>query len=207
MSRSRARLAADWFAKLRQNAVTNVVEHIDVTDVSDTALHSGSSLNAATLTGALPAIDGSALTGIEGVPAGVVIYQAANTAPTGFIKANGASLSTTTYANLFAAIGYTFGGSGSSFNVPDLRGEFLRGWDDGRGADSGRSFGSFQSDGFKSHTHRIYGGKSSNWFNVYSRSGNWGNERYFTSNQTNSLSTGGADTRPRNRALLACIKI
>lgn len=68
MSRSRARLAADWFAKLRQNAVTNVVEHIDVTDVSDTALHSGSPLNAATLTGALPAIDGSALTGIEGVP-------------------------------------------------------------------------------------------------------------------------------------------
>ena len=207
MSRSRARLAADWFAKLRQNAVTNVVEHIDVTDVSDTALHSGSSLNAATLTGALPAIDGSALTGIEGVPAGVVIYQAANTAPTGFIKANGASLSTTTYANLFAAIGYTFGGSGSSFNVPDLRGEFIRGWDDGRGVDSGRSFGSFQSDAFKSHTHRIYGGKANNWFNVYSRSGNWGNERYFTSNQTNSLSTGGADTRPRNRALLACIKI
>ena len=33
MSRSRARLAADWFAKLRQNAVTNAVEHIDVTDV------------------------------------------------------------------------------------------------------------------------------------------------------------------------------
>ena len=34
MSRSRARLAADWFAKLRQNAATNAVEHIDVTDVS-----------------------------------------------------------------------------------------------------------------------------------------------------------------------------
>jgi hypothetical protein len=73
MSRSRARLAADWFAKLRQNAVTNVVEHIDVTDVSDdvtvvsgTALHSGSPLNAANLTGALPAIDGSALTGVGG---------------------------------------------------------------------------------------------------------------------------------------------
>jgi len=73
MSRSRARLAADWFAKLRQNAVTNAVEHIDVTDVSEdvtavsgTALHSGSPLNAANLTGALPAIDGSALTGVGG---------------------------------------------------------------------------------------------------------------------------------------------
>ena len=75
MSRSRARLAADWFAKLRQNAVTNAVEHIDVTDVvsdvttvSNTALHSGSSLNAANLTGALPALDGSALTGISTTP-------------------------------------------------------------------------------------------------------------------------------------------
>jgi hypothetical protein len=71
MSRSRARLAADWFAKLRQNEVTNEVEHTNVTDVvadvttvSNTALHSGSPLNAANLTGALPAIDGSALTGV-----------------------------------------------------------------------------------------------------------------------------------------------
>lgn len=64
MSRSRARLAADWFAKLRENDVTNVVEHTNVTDVAATALHSGSPLNAANLTGALPAIDGSALTGV-----------------------------------------------------------------------------------------------------------------------------------------------
>jgi len=71
MSRSRSRLAADWFSKLRQNAVTNEVEHTNVTDVaadvttvSNTALHSGSSLNAANLTGTLPAIDGSALTGV-----------------------------------------------------------------------------------------------------------------------------------------------
>jgi len=42
MSRSRARLAADWFAKLRQNAVTNVVEHTDVTDVSDSVVDFGS---------------------------------------------------------------------------------------------------------------------------------------------------------------------
>ena len=73
MSRSRARLAADWFAKLRQNVVTNEVEHTNVTDVvadvttvSNTALNSGSPLNAANLTGTLPAIDGSALTGVGG---------------------------------------------------------------------------------------------------------------------------------------------
>jgi microcystin-dependent protein len=144
--------------------------------------------------------DGSALTGIAGTPAGAVIYHAANTPPTGFIKANGASLSTTTYANLFAAIGYTFGGSGSSFNVPDLRGEFLRGWDDSRGVDSGRSFGSAQADELKAHTHTYIKSNNSGGF-----SGHYGWYAAFASN-INTSSTGGSETRPRNIALLACIK-
>ena len=82
MSRSRARLAADWFAKLRQNAVTNVVEHTDVTDVSDdvtdvsgTALHSGSPLNAANLTGVLTGVGGSTTAGAVGTYALVIDYQ------------------------------------------------------------------------------------------------------------------------------------
>jgi microcystin-dependent protein len=61
------------------------------------------------------------------VPPGTLIFHCANSAPSGFIKANGASLSTTTYATLFAAIGYTFGGSGGSFNVPNLRNRFAVG--------------------------------------------------------------------------------
>ena len=69
----------------------------------------------------------------DGTPTGAVIYSAGSSAPTGFLKANGASISTSTYADLFAVIGYTYGGSGGSFNVPDLRGEFVRGWDDSRG--------------------------------------------------------------------------
>jgi microcystin-dependent protein len=151
--------------------------------------------------------DGSNLTGIDaGAPAGSIIYHAGSSAPSGYIKANGASLSTSTYSALFSAIGYTYGGSGGSFNVPDLRGEFIRGWDDGRGVDSGRSFGSFQSDDFGSHSHTAYGGFSSSWFAVYARSGNWGNERFITSNSYSTTSTGAADTRPRNRAMLACIK-
>lgn len=79
-------------------------------------------------------------------PAGSVMAFAANTAPGGYLKANGAAVSRTTYARLFAAIGTTFGaGNGSTtFNLPDLRGEFIRGWDDGRGADTGRVFGSAQ---------------------------------------------------------------
>ena len=75
------------------------------------------------------------------VPAGTIIYHAANTPPTNFLKADGAAVSRTTYAALFTAIGTTFGvGDGTTtFNVPDLRGEFMRGWDDSRGIDNGLS--------------------------------------------------------------------
>jgi microcystin-dependent protein len=55
-----------------------------------------------------------------------VQFYAADTAPAGWVKANGAALSRTTYAELFAAIGTTFGaGNGSTtFNLPYMRGEF-----------------------------------------------------------------------------------
>ena len=58
---------------------------------------------------------------------------------------------------MFAIIGTTHGeGDGSStFNVPDLRGEFVRGWDDSRGVDSGRSFGSSQSSQNLQHNHGV----------------------------------------------------
>ena len=85
-------------------------------------------------------------TGIASLPAGSVIYVAQSTPPSGYLKANGAAISRTAYAALFAAIGTTFGAGdgGTTFNLPDLRGEFLRGWDDSRGIDSGRAFGSLQ---------------------------------------------------------------
>ena len=56
MSRSRARLAADWFAKLRQNAVTNAVEHIDVTDVSADVVTNAYSETVFAVTGTTPAL-------------------------------------------------------------------------------------------------------------------------------------------------------
>ena len=157
--------------------------------------------------------DGSGLTGLGGgVPAGSVIYHAANTAPTGFLKANGAAVSRSTYSDLFTAIGTTFGaGDGSStFNVPDLRGEFMRGWDDSRGIDSSRSFGSAQTDEFEAHYHRMMStggnanaGATSYPFGVAYNSYH-GTGAY---NARNSETVGGAaETRPRNIALLACIK-
>ena len=146
-----------------------------------------------------------------GVPAGAVIYHAANTAPTGFLKANGAAVSRTTYTALFAAIGTTFGvGDGAStFNVPDLRGEFLRGWDDSRGIDSGRSFSSAQTDDLKAHDHTQRPATSAGrHFHIYSYSGGtWPSERDGNViGGANTGSTGGSETRPRNISLLACIK-
>jgi len=91
----------------------------------------------------------------EAAPPGVISYTAASSAPTGWIKANGAAVSRATYAALFAAIGTDYGtGDGSTtFNVPDLRGYHIRSLDDGRGVDSGRVRGSIQADQNKSHNH------------------------------------------------------
>ena len=82
-----------------------------------------------------------------GLPAGCIVSSAARTPPDGYLPCNGAAISRTAYADLFTAIGTAFGaGDGSkTFNVPDLRGEFPRGWDNGRGVDGGRVLGSSQS--------------------------------------------------------------
>lgn len=89
------------------------------------------------------------------VPAGAVMAFAMAAAPSGWLKANGAEVSRTTYAALFAAIGTTFGsGNGTTtFKLPELRGEFLRALDDGRGVDTGRALGSAQADDNKAHLH------------------------------------------------------
>ena len=91
----------------------------------------------------------------EAAPPGVISYTAASSAPTGWLKANGAAVSRTTYAKLFAAIGADYGaGDGSTtFNLPDMRGYHIRSLDDGRGVDSGRVRGSIQADQNKSHNH------------------------------------------------------
>lgn len=80
------------------------------------------------------------------VTAGDIKVSAVNAAPTGWLICDGAAISRTTYAGLFSAIGTTYGaGNGTTtFNVPDLRGEFVRGFDGGRGVDPSRVFGSSQ---------------------------------------------------------------
>ena len=149
------------------------------------------------------------------VPAGAVNFFAMSTAPAGYLKANGANVNRTTYAALFAAIGTTFGaGDGSTtFAVPDLRGEFPRGWDDGRGIDSGRAIGTAQAQAFLSHTHSFHpayflgsgaAGFDGNAITGNSVQGGYGNFAAIPSQTTGAA--GGTETRPRNIALLACIK-
>jgi microcystin-dependent protein len=92
---------------------------------------------------------------VAGVPTSAVFCVAVATVPTGYLECNGNAVSRTTYAALFAIIGTNYGtGNGSStFNLPDLRGEFIRGFDNGRGVDSGRSIASSQGSQNASHNH------------------------------------------------------
>lgn len=74
----------------------------------------------------------------------------------GWLECDGSALSRTKYAALFAKIGTTYGsGDGSTtFNLPDMRGYFPRGWNStGSGPDPGRTFGSTQTSANLSHTH------------------------------------------------------
>lgn len=110
------------------------------------------------------------------IPVGSVFTFAMQNPPTGFLVCNGAALSTTTYSRLYAAIGNTYGGDGKTFNLPDLRGQFVRGWDNGRGLDPSRAFGSNQGDAYRVHYHgmTIYNNHthSMNGYNAHTHSMN-----------------------------------
>lgn len=117
------------------------------------------------------------------VPVGTILSYGGTTAPDGFLICNGASISRAGYPALFAAIGTAFGTVDSNnFNIPDLRGRFVRGLDtnavgsevdpdrddsvdsgvDGKryalyfGGNKGQNVGSYQKDAFMSHTHGFY---------------------------------------------------
>ncbi|WP_208442322.1 phage tail protein [Bartonella raoultii] len=91
-------------------------------------------------------------------PAGFIGTFAMQAIPSGWLLCDGSAYSRSFYSDLFAAIGTTWGsGDGlRTFNVPDLRGMFLRGFDDGRNIDRGRSFASVQQDLIQSHHHEAH---------------------------------------------------
>lgn len=94
---------------------------------------------------------------------GMTASFAMNSAPTGWLIADGSAVSRTTYARLFSRIGTIYGtGNGSTtFNLPDMRGVVPRGFDRGRGFDPGRVFGSYQADSVKTIDLRFYGRQGS----------------------------------------------
>lgn len=160
----------------------------------------------------------------KGIPVGTVMYYASSTSPIGWLKCDGSLVSKNAFPQLFAKIGYTYGGSGNDFRLPDLRGEFLRGWDDTRGVDPSRQFGSWQKGtlvsgyddndaggdvGFLPNGNFNYG---SDYMNNSILSSVYGVSRilwqpgsrvqYPLDYHNSWLSI----TRPRNVAMLACIK-
>ena len=155
----------------------------------------------------------------SGTPSGSVIAFVGITAPAGWMICNGSELDRTTYNGLFNIIGTSYGdGNGSTtFNIPDLRGIFLRGADNGSGNDpnaitrtsfnggnSGDNVGSYQSDELKSHNHGLVGRSSV---------GGGGNYPSVTSGGVSNISiphvstNGGSETRPKNISVNYIIKL
>jgi microcystin-dependent protein len=155
-----------------------------------------------------------------GVPVGTEALWPTNTPPTGWLQENGASLSRTgTYAALFAVIGTTYGtANGSSFNLPDSRGRFIRVWANGSALDpnagsrtipatagatmtAGDNVGTNQAEDFLSHRHNVPGAIAS----VGTGTGGanrltYDNGDFFTGY------VGGSETRPVNTYRMMIIK-
>jgi microcystin-dependent protein len=141
-------------------------------------------------------------------PPGMIMAYGAQSCPAGWLNADGSALSRSTYPALFAAIGGGWGGGDGSttFNVPDLRGYFLRGQDGGAGRDPGRDFASAQGDSVGPHQHAVpmaTATAGSGTTNVFA---------YPLTGGTPSITTVGQDpvslgeTRPKNVAVWYCIK-
>ena len=138
-----------------------------------------------------------------GVPSGTVVAFAGSTAPSEWLLCNGAAVSRSTYSNLLAAIGTTYGsGDGSTtFNLPDLRGVFIRGLNTGIiGHDPNRALGSYQEDEFKSHTHFSRGNEDLGSLPGIAAITDYVNDRQ------ESTPSGGLETRPKNVAMNYIIK-
>jgi len=151
-------------------------------------------------------------------PIGAIVWFPATTAPTSWLVADGRAVSRATYGALFAVVGTTYGaGNGTTtFNLPDLRGMFARGWDaaggTARNCDAGRVFGSTQQDCIESHGHNFcyfFASNGGNLNYIAGQSGTAGLHSHPSPDRCSACSvqlTGGTETRPMNVALLPCIK-
>jgi microcystin-dependent protein len=178
--------------------------------------------------------------GLGALLTGMIAFFPATAAPTGWLKANGALVSRATFFNLWAVAqasgnlvtdaawlaangptgAFSQGDGSTTFRIPDLRGEFIRGFDDGRGADASRGIGTSQGDAIRNLTgsfgpfRQALSGTLAAASGVFSlgtasASGdaNNGSSNVISINlsASNQVPT-AAENRPRNIALLACIK-
>ena len=195
--------AGSYASAVHTHAISDTTGLQSALDSKAAASHTHSIAN---VTGLQTALDEKApLASV--VPSGAVLPFAMSTPPAGWLQCNGLAVSRTLYASLFAAIGTTYGvGDGSTtFNLPDLRGEFIRGWDNGRGADSARVFGSAQNATGLGHIGTLG--------SVLAPSvADPDPSTTYVVNGTNGGSQGGSTSftrhrfRPRNVAMLYCIK-
>jgi phage-related tail fiber protein len=161
-------------------------------------------------------------TTLGSVPTGAIFYFPSTTPPSGYLELNGALLSRTTYATLWAyaqasgnlaasdsiwqAGKFSPGDGSTTFRIPDLRSEFIRGWDHGRGVDASRAIGSWQNHEVISHAHSIQGIQSATSGTGWHAGYEWSNLEDWRTALSSSGSAGGTETRPRNVALMYCIK-
>jgi phage-related tail fiber protein len=144
------------------------------------------------------------------LPVGSMVAFPKGPVPVGFFEANGGLLSIAAYPDLAAYLGTTFNtgteGAGN-FRLPDSRGEFLRGWDNGRGVDAGRVIGTSQLGSVESHTHEFWNDNGNattplDGHLIYAESGSTRPD----TDKVKTLPYGGSETRPRNLAVMWCIK-
>ena len=163
------------------------------------------------------------------MPSGMIMPFAGTSAPTSWLACNGAAISRSTYATLYNAIGTTWGtGDGSTtFNVPDLRGMFLRGTGtNATGSSSGAvgpSVGTYAADTYLNHSHTATSTDSGHTHSINSTGPNGAGggglpgfgtgTTYSTNTGTANITTtvatsttGGTETKPKNYGVLYIIK-
>ncbi|WP_256591382.1 phage tail protein, partial [Pseudomonas sp. HMWF006] len=158
------------------------------------------------------------------LPVGSIVAFPVDTPPPGFLELDNSVKSSATYPDLSAYLGGKFnkGDEGvGNFRLPEARGEFLRGWDHGRGVDGGRPIGSWQKGSLQSFDpSNVNPAVSGLWHNMASDAGlqdAHGLDPHNTTDYSvsNAVFTAGATpvstgalgvTRPRNLAVMWCIK-
>lgn len=150
------------------------------------------------------------------LPVGATIAFPLDKVAPGFLELDGSVKSIAVYPDLSAFLGTAFnkGDEGAgNFRLPESRGEFLRGWDHGRGVDVGRGIGSHQAEEIKEHMHYMaarYAGGSGTSVAATVQLGFSGqpetNSKTSGVEALNGDAMGGGETRPRNLAVIWCIK-